>query len=190
MPTYKRRISLKTLITSKDDCPVEISKDEYLKITEGFMKFISKKILNGKEVDLPSKTGTILVAGRKQIIKVDDEGKIKGAATNWKATIALWEKDAAAKEKKTRIYHFNEHSNGNRYKFFWLNTYTNMNNKSLFVFKITRKNARSLWKRILDGFEYRIFKPVDYDKNQYYIDEKKRKRTEKIERENHGNKNN
>ena len=169
MPRYKRRDTLKTLVTSYEDCPVEISKEKYLDITEGFMQFISDKLLNGEEIDLPLKQGTLMVAGRKQQIRVDSEtGNIKGVTVDWKKTLLLWKENPEAKLMKKRIYHFNEHTNGNRYKIFWLNGYANMKNKSLMYFKATRHNSRELWKKLMENKEYKLLQPINFDKNKHY----------------------
>jgi hypothetical protein len=153
--TYKRRPTLLSLTTSHKDCPIDISKREYLDITEGFMKFISDKIIEGERVNLPSSMGIIEVRGRKQEITIDGD-MIKGLAPNWKETLKLWEKDEEAKKKKTRIFHFNEHSRGIRYKFIWINIRVPIRTKQIFRFIATRKNKRRLWKEILNKREFTI----------------------------------
>ena len=103
---YKRRPELLTLITSYEDCPIEISKQDYLTITEGFMKFISARMLDGLRVILPSSMGILYVFGRKQVIKMGEDGKARGLAPDWKSTKELWEKDSEAKKNKTIIKFF------------------------------------------------------------------------------------
>lgn len=151
--SYKRRPTLLTLITSHEDCTIEVDKKEYLKITEGFMKFISDKLLNGDEIVLPSSMGKINIIGKKQKIRIED-GIIKGLAPNWKETLKLWESNPEAKAKKQRVFHFNEHSRGIRYKFGWLTRNVPLRTKNLFTFIATRNNKRRLWKKILAGKEY------------------------------------
>jgi hypothetical protein len=156
---YKRRPTLLTLVTSYEDCPVEIDRKEYTSIVEGFMKFISNKLLNGDSVTLPASMGSLSIIGRKQKISNVD-GKIKGLAPNWKETLKLWKENSEAKLKKTIIYHFNEHSRGIRYKFGWLTANVPIRNKGLFAFIATRDNKRAVWKNILEGKEYQIVKPL------------------------------
>ena len=157
MATYHRRPTLLTLTTSYEDCKIEIDKIEYLKITEGFMQFMANKIIAGEEVNLPLSMGAILIAGRKANVRIED-GKIKGLAPNWKETMALWERDKQAKKEKKLIYHFNEHSRGIRYKFSWLTQNVPLRMKHIFAFKATRAHTRAVWKQVLDGKEYKIFK--------------------------------
>lgn len=158
MGTYKRRPVLLTLVTSYEDCPVDLPKQQYLEITEGFMKFIADKIVEGEEVNLPLSMGTIMITGRKQQIKTGENGEIRGLAPDWKSTLALWKKDEDAKEKKKMIYHFNEHSRGIRYKFSWHTQNVSLRMKNVFSFYATREHKRKVWKSVCGGKEYRIFK--------------------------------
>ena len=162
MPKYKRRPELLTLVTSYEDCPVDISKDDYLKITEGFMKFIASKVVSSKEVNLPASMGKLAVVGKKTKFEVQEDGFIKGLAPDWKKTIALWSEDAEAKMNKQVIYHFNDHTRGIRYKFTWFKKNIPLRIKSLMVFKPARVNTRAVWKNILNGIEYIIVNNKDY----------------------------
>ena len=153
-----------TLYTSYEDCPVDISKEEYLDITGGFMKFIADKIVDGERVTLPSSMGELLVLGRKQVITTGENGEIKGLAPDWKSTLALWDKDPEAKEKKTIIKFFNEHTSGYRYKFGWNTLRVPFRFKSLYTFRATRDNKRRVWKKILEGQEYLRLKSFHSDR--------------------------
>jgi hypothetical protein len=154
---YKRRYSLLSLVTSYKECKVDINKNKYIEITEGFMKFIASKLLNGEVVNLPVGLGQLNVIGRKQNLKMVD-GEIRGLAPDWKSTLKLWENKPEEKEKKTVIYFFNEHTRGIRYKFGWNTSSISLRTKNLFTFIATRSNKRILWKRILEGKEYQIVK--------------------------------
>ena len=158
MPTYKRRKTLLTLVTSYDDCPVDISKNEYLKITEGFMKFISSKIKNGKDVNLPANYGNILIVGKKNRVKISEEGYITGVPVDWKSTLNLWNTNEEAKKSRKRIFFFNEHTNSISYSFKWLKGHAYVFNKHLYQFTPTRTNKRDLWKSILGGKEYKTYR--------------------------------
>jgi hypothetical protein len=159
MGTYKRRPGLLTLVTSYNDCKVSVTKKEYLSITEGFMKFLSDKMIDSSEmVNLPSTMGILGVVGKKQKIKTDENGNIKGLAPDWKSTLELWKENPKAKEKKEIIYFFNEHSGGIRYKFGWLKAKVPLRMKNLYMFIASRNNKRRLWKQILNKREYQIIK--------------------------------
>jgi len=153
---YVRRESLLTLVTSYNDCKVKINKKRYMEITTAFMKFIAKKILNGEIVHLPVRMGTLTIIGRKQIPKIEGN-MVKGLATDWKSTLALWERDPKAKEEKKRIYFFNEHSNGVRYKIGWLKKDATLFDKNIMFFSAVRDLKRSIWRKIVDEKkEYQI----------------------------------
>jgi hypothetical protein len=155
---YKRRETLLTLVTSYEDCPIDIEKKKYLEITEGFMKFIANKVIEGDDIALPSKMGTLRVYGKK-IIPIIKDGEICGLAPDWKSTLVEWEKNPQAKKEKKILYHFNEHTRGVRYKFSWLTSVISLRFKTLYSFKASRHNKRELWKHILNGQEYRVYTP-------------------------------
>lgn len=158
MSKYIRRPELLTLVTSYDDCSVDISKDEYLKITSGFMKFIADKIVDGDEVILPMGMGTIMVTGRKQDLKVDEDGNIRGLAPDWRRTIKLWKDNPEAKKEKKMVYFFNEHTRGIIYKFSWYTLNIPLRFKKVFAFYAIRKNKRQVSDNIINGKEYRQIK--------------------------------
>jgi len=149
----KRRPTMISITTSYKECLVDISKNEFLEITYGFMKFIAAKILTGERVALPANMGSIDIIGRKPSIKIED-GIIKGLAPDWKSTLTLWKNDPKAKEEKKILYHFNDHTRGIRYKFSWITSRISATNKSLFNFIANRENKRKLWKSILSGKEF------------------------------------
>jgi hypothetical protein len=155
---YKRRETLLTLVTSYEDCPIEIEKRKYLNITEGFMKFIANKVIEGDDIALPSKMGILRVYGKKSNPVIKD-GVITGLSPDWKNTLALWKSNSEAKQEKKMLYHFNEHTRGIRYKFSWVTTVISLRFKSLYSFRASRNNKRTLWKHILGGQEYRLYIP-------------------------------
>jgi len=157
MPKYKRRKTLLTLVTSYEDCKVDVTKKEYLEIVEGFMKFIMKKVFEGKEVMLPMSVGSLMVVGHKNKIVFDEQQQqLKGAPVDWVSTKKLWAINEEARKNKIRILFFNEHSNGISYKIKWLKGYGNMTNKSIYLYKPTRANKRKFGQLIKNGKEYKI----------------------------------
>ena len=109
----------KTLVDTYADCPVEVSKKRYIEICKAFFKFLMQKVLDGESVTLPGRLGKIEITGKKVKPIIGKDGQIKGLAPDWVNTKKLWDSNPEAKEKKTIVYHFNEHSNGIRYKFRW-----------------------------------------------------------------------
>jgi len=153
---YKRKSTLLTLVTSYEDCEIKVSKQRYMEITSAFMKFIANKLLDGASVVLPYKMGTIDVIGRKPKVKIVN-GEIKGLSPDWKSTLQLWKDDPEAKTEKRKLYHFNDHTGGIRYKFAWLVKNVPLRNKNIMTFIAVRNNKRTLWKKIVNEHkEYRI----------------------------------
>jgi len=138
---------------SEVEKPVDIK--IYLSIVNGFMKFLTKKLFEKGEVLLPERLGNIQIIGRKVKVTVED-GKIKGLAPDWKATRSLWERDEEACKNKQLAYHFNEETNGVRYRFFWCKNRVLVPNKTLYRLVMTRTNKRTVPELVKAGKEYLI----------------------------------
>ena len=138
---------------SEVDKPVDIK--TYVSIVNGFIKFLVTKLFFKGEVSLPDRLGNIQIIGKKVKVQLE-EGKIKGLAPDWKATKELWESDTQCRENKQLVYHFNEETNGVRYRFFWSKNRALVPNKTLYNLKMTRTNKRYLSQLIRQGKEYLI----------------------------------
>lgn len=137
----------------------ESSVDEniYVKICNDFSKYIIKKVLEGFEVTLPSRMGTLSIIGREQNIKYDEEGNMYGLAPNWKETIKLWNEDPVAKEQKKKVYHLNEHTDNIRYRYLWSKKSMLVKNKTLYALQMTRENKRAINKRVrIENQQYKV----------------------------------
>lgn len=135
------------------DNPINIS--QYVQIVNQFMKFLINRLFEKGQVSLPEKLGNLQIVGKKVKVKIED-GQIKGLAPDWVKTKELWEKDAEAKKNKQLVYHFNEQTNGVRYRFFWSKNRVLVSNKTLFNIKMTRTNKRTLSQLVKNGKEYLI----------------------------------
>ena len=133
--------------------PINIS--QYLQIVNQFMKFLSLRLLSTGEIVIPEKLGKLNIFGKKVKVKVVD-GKIKGLAPGWIKTKELWITDSVAKQNKQLVYHFNEETNGIRYKFTWSKNRVLVSNKTLYSLKMTRFNKRELSRLVKEGKEYLI----------------------------------
>ena len=133
--------------------PINIS--EYVQIINQFMKFLILKLLSTGEIILPERLGRLSIYGKKVKVKVED-GQIKGLAPDWVKTKELWESDKEAKNKKQLVYHFNEETNGIRYKYVWSKNRVLVSNKTLYNLRMTRTNKRELSKLVKEGKEYLI----------------------------------
>lgn len=127
---------------------------DYLKIVNSLMKYIFEKTLEGYEVKLFNRTGSLKIVGKKEKPKLDENGEIIGLAPDWVKTKKLWETDPKAKEERQRVYHFNEHTNGIRYRMAWSRKGILAKYKEYYSFKLMRANKRAINKKALDGKEY------------------------------------
>ena len=137
------------------DNPISIS--EYVQIVNHFMKFLISKLLLTGEIIIPERLGRLNIFGKKVNIKVED-GEIKGLAPDWVKTKQLWDSDQESKDKKQLVYHFNEETNGIRYRFAWSKNRVLVSNKTLYNLRMTRTNKRELSKLVRGGKEYLIVK--------------------------------
>ena len=128
---------------------------EYLLLAAEYNKFLIKKVLEGKEVTLPSKMGTLCIIGRKQKIRFDKDGKVIGLAPDWVKTKKLWDSNPIAKAEKKRVFHINSATEGVRYKFLWSKKNVLVQNKTLYSLRLTRTNKRAVHANILNGAQYK-----------------------------------
>ena len=135
------------------DNPINIS--EYVQIINQFMKFLILKLLSTGEIILPERLGRLSIFGKKVNVRIED-GEIKGLAPDWVKTKQLWDSDEEAKNNKQLVYHFNEETNGIRYKFSWSKNRVLVSNKTLYNLRMTRSNKRQLSKLVREGKEYLI----------------------------------
>ena len=137
------------------DNPINIS--EYVQIINQFMKFLILKLLSTGEIILPERLGRLSIFGKKVNVRIEN-GEIKGLAPDWVKTKQLWDSDEEAKNNKQLVYHFNEETNGIRYKFFWSKNRVLVSNKTLYNLRMTRTNKRELSRLVREGKEYLIVK--------------------------------
>lgn len=137
----------------KKECTNTVDIKTYIDISTRYIKFLMDKVLEGLEVTLPSRLGTLRITGTKQEIKFED-GKVKGLSPNWRKTMELWESSPEAKEKKQLVYNTNEHSDGIRYKYIWSKRRVLVTNKTLYSLRMTRENKRRIYKAVMAGKEY------------------------------------
>ena len=133
--------------------PINIS--QYVQIINHFMKFLSSKLLSTGEINIPERLGKLSIFGKKVNVRIED-GEIKGLAPDWVKTKELWESDEEAKNNKQLVYHFNEETNGIRYKFAWSKNRVLVSNKTLYNLRMTRSNKRELSRLVREEKEYLI----------------------------------
>lgn len=134
--------------------PVDIK--DYININADYNKFLIEKVLEGKEITLPCRLGTLSIIGRKQKIVVEEDGTIKGLAPDWVKTKELWEKDPQAKKEKKRIFHTNSNTEGIIYRYFWSKKNVIIENKNFYSLRLTRTNKREVNTLVNQGKQYRV----------------------------------
>lgn len=127
----------------------------YLDIVHGYLKFLMNKVMEGEEVTLPSRFGTLSITGKKQTIRFDENGKVVGLPPDWVKTKELWDRNETAKQNKQLVYCTNEHTSNIRYKFLWSKITVLVTNKTLYALKMTRTNKRDVSNRVKNGKEYK-----------------------------------
>ena len=135
------------------DNPISIT--QYVQIINQFMKFLMCKLFETGEINIPERLGKLSIFGKKVKVRIED-GEIKGLAPDWVKTKELWESDSTAKERKQLVYHFNEDTNGIRYKFSWSKNRVLVSNKTLYTLRMTRTNKRELSRLVKNNKEYLI----------------------------------
>lgn len=141
------------LYKREEQNPIDVK--TYLLIVNGFMKFLIGKLLSKGQINIPERLGTLQIIGKKVKVRMED-GEIKGLAPDWANTKKLWEEDSNARQSKKLVYHFNENTNGVRYRFFWSKGRVLVSNKTLYTLKMTRTNKRALSKLVNKGKEFYI----------------------------------
>lgn len=141
------------LYKESTDNPVDSK--TYIAYANEYNRFLVSKVLEGYEVTLPMKSGTLSIVGRKQKMKIGDDGKIKGLAPDWVSTKKLWDSNPEAKERKQLLYHTNEHTDNVIYKFLWSKKRMITENKILYALRMTRENKRSSNSLFKEGKQFK-----------------------------------
>jgi hypothetical protein len=140
----------------KETCsskPVDVK--TYINYASAFNKFIMFKVVQGEEVVLPHRLGSLYIVGKKQKVKFDEKGKIVGLAPDWVKTKQMWEENPETKKEKKVLYHTNPETEGYRYKIFWSKKSMIALNRMLYALRFTRTNKRNVSTLIKEGKQYK-----------------------------------
>lgn len=129
---------------------------DYLDITGAYIEYVIQKLLEGDAVQLTERLGYLEHVGVKVKPKIDENGNITGLATDWKSTNELWKNNPEAKERKERIYYFNEHTQGLRYCLRWSKKRVFVSNKEFYTFRLSFTNKKRFKNSVLAGNEYYV----------------------------------
>lgn len=139
----------------------KITSKKYNQIYKKFMEYIGDTLIEKGNVILPAFFGRLKIEGKRNVLRKDDKGRVKGLSTNWKATYELWKNDPEAKAKKELVFLLNEHTDGYSYTFKWDRYRSRGRFKICFNFIACTRLKRKLHYAILNGKEYNI---IDYGK--------------------------
>lgn len=141
----------------------------YTKIAFGYTNFIIDKVMDGNDVQLGAKLGTIAIRGKKARPVINCRGEIRGVAPAWGKTKKMWTAKAEAlglsfeeyvattpKEERELVYCFNEHTNGIRYSLLWFNKNVNVMNKAYYSLTFMRRVKRAIMNAVNNGKEYLV----------------------------------
>lgn len=131
-----------------------ISKTKFTSILREINDLIFKHIIfNGMEYRMPSRLGSFRVRKRKTNIKLGKDGKLdtKFLKVDYKSTRELWASDEEDRKKKTLVFHFNEHTNGYKFPWFWDKRTSNVKNQSYYLVVITRFHNREKAQALLEN---------------------------------------
>lgn len=131
-----------------------VGRNTFMQLVSGFNDFVRNKIIEGHHVSFPEKVGSMYIMGSPVHPKVDEWGKIRGLSVDWKATKEMWSRDPQKKEEKKVIYHFNEHTNGIRYRVRWSKKRMFIRNRDFYMFFFTRGNRKFVNRCIMSGKSY------------------------------------
>ena len=105
----------------KEESPLHVSSKEFLEIVKATSKEILKTLLDGEEVYLPSRLGSLQITKYKTTRDIVDYG--------------------SSNKYNTKIVHANLHSNGYMCKLHWTkNVLAKFKNKSMWAFDLTKDN--------------------------------------------------
>lgn len=133
--------------------PQDVKK--YILIANAYMQFLIDKVIEGEEITLPARLGTLSIIGNKRKLRFSEEGK-PILPPNWAKTKKLWDNNPKAKEEKKMVYCTNEETGGVVYKFLWSKNRVPIENKTLYALRMTRTNKRAVNSAIKRGKEYFI----------------------------------
>jgi hypothetical protein len=139
--------------SKESEKPVELK--PFVQIANGYMEFLMKKVVEGEEVTMPVKLGTLFIQGVKKKLSFNKDG-VPLLPPNWSETKKLWERNPDAKATKKIVYCLNEETNGVVYKLHWSKNRVPIENKLYYNFILTRGNKRNIYQSIKQGKEYLI----------------------------------
>jgi len=128
---------------------------QFARILQTFNEnIINLMVHENVDFNMSHRTGSLRVRKKPVRVKLKDNGDVdkRNLSVNWKKTKEYWIKKypgLTAKQitdipNKKLIYELNEHTEGNRFVFYWDKITCNLINQSAYVFNPTRSNKQKL----------------------------------------------
>ncbi|MBO6233324.1 MAG: hypothetical protein J6N78_04615 [Clostridia bacterium] len=129
---------------------IVINEKVYYNIIRTINNYYASALINGEDIQLPERMGTIKLRKLKREVYRDKNGKVKtNLPVDWDRTLDLWYIDEEARREK-KLIRFEPRS-GYRLRKIYDKTNATFNNKSFFEFKIIRKVFVNINKRVSEG---------------------------------------
>lgn len=138
----------KIIINRDTDYYIDLS--TYATVIDSFNRQLRDLILmENYEFTMPHRMGRLSIKKKKLTPYIDKNGDFKNPLPiDWKKTNELWDSDPVAKEKKTLVRHYNEHTNGYVAKWFYSTNTATFKWKSAYAF-IPCRTAKQLLAGVL-----------------------------------------
>lgn len=130
------------------DIGQSLTEHQFYSIIRGINSLLADSLIQGHDIKLPCKMGTIEVRKYSARISIDNNGKIKtNLPIDWDRTLKLWSEDEEAYKERTLI----KMEEKDIFKVYYNRFKANYNNKSFYEFIVNRDLKRSLKHKIKNG---------------------------------------
>lgn len=134
------------------DVGQSVTEHQYYSIIRRMNNFLADSLIQGHDIELPCRMGTIEVRKYDAVISINN-GKVKtNLPIDWDRTLKLWSEDEEAYKERTLI----KAEEKEIFKVYYNRIKADYNNKSLYEFIVNRDLKRRLKQRIksglIDGF--------------------------------------
>lgn len=121
-----------------------VTEHEFYTIIRQVNNYLAENILNGEDVVLPHRLGTIELRKYDNRVYICNGKVVDNLPIDWDRTLKLWSKDEEEYKKRTLI----KMEEKETFKVFYNKRTANYENKSFMQFKINRDLKRNLKQRI------------------------------------------
>ena len=141
LPDKKTYTTQDAYMLYKASTEFSVSKKEYTNIVKEFVILLYELLMDSYPIKMPFKLGKLKIKSKLISFKPNANGNII-APVNWKATKKLWEEYPEEKEKNTKVYYTNEHSEYKSYRVSWTKPKGAVKNSSFYHFCLSDYNFK------------------------------------------------